>query len=197
MVNGKTYIGQHKYKELNDGYMGSGILIKDAQTKYGIENFKKDILVFNVAKKEHIDLLEKTFIASERNKVGKENCYNIANGGAEPLSEETKKKMSEAARNKPKPWVSEKALPKVRESYGYKHRDLSNRNHSYDEDWKQKVSEQTKIKMAKQKDNTTEYIHSIGYITTEDLIAMGWKDKQIRKLTPVGRYKRLKYFKPL
>ena len=65
---------------------------------------------------------------------------------------------------------------------------------TYTDEWKQKVSEQTKIKMAEQKAKDIEYIHSMGYITTEDLIASGWKDKQIRKLTPVGRYKKLKYF---
>jgi hypothetical protein len=66
LVNGKTYIGQHKYKELNDGYKGSGKTLWKAYRKYGIENFKKEILVFNISKKEHIDLLEKTFIAAER-----------------------------------------------------------------------------------------------------------------------------------
>lgn len=102
-INGKTYIGQHKYKDLNDYYMGSGKHLRAAQAKYGIENFKKEILVFNIAKKEHIDLLEKTFIASERERVGIENCYNITDGGeggAGPRSKETRKKISESHKGK-------------------------------------------------------------------------------------------------
>lgn len=103
-INGKTYIGQHKYKDLNDDYMGSGKHLKAAQAKYGIENFKKEILVFNVSKKEHIDLLEKTFIAAEREKVGVENCYNITGGGegalGRPTSKETKAKLSAANKGK-------------------------------------------------------------------------------------------------
>jgi len=100
LINGKTYIGQHKYKETPyDDYMGSGKLLHKAYEKYGIENFKKDILVFNIPERKYADLLEKTFIASEREKVGKENCYNIADGGEGRtglLSEETKKKMAES-----------------------------------------------------------------------------------------------------
>ena len=105
LINGKTYIGQHKYKELNDYYMGSGQLLKRAKKKYGIKNFKKEILVFNISKKEHADLLEKTFIASEREKVGAKNCYNISDGGggntsSSPCSEEHKRKISEAHKGK-------------------------------------------------------------------------------------------------
>jgi len=108
LINGKTYIGQHKYKDLNDDYMGSGKCLKRAQAKYGIENFKKDILVFGIVKKSFIDLLEKEYIKFYRS-IGKAE-YNIADGGQGgsinkgkkfgPMSEEHKRKISEAQKGK-------------------------------------------------------------------------------------------------
>lgn len=39
LVNGKTYIGQHKSKDvMNDLYLGSGKLLKMSIEKYGKEN---------------------------------------------------------------------------------------------------------------------------------------------------------------
>ena len=101
LINGKTYIGQHKYKELNDSYMGSGVLIKKAIKKHGVENFKKEILYSRIQYRETADDMERFAIAKER-AIGKAE-YNIANGGngTGTVSDETKQKISEARSGKP------------------------------------------------------------------------------------------------
>ena len=95
LINGKTYIGQHKYKKLDDNYMGSGKLIKLAIKKHGIENFKKEILYSRIQYKETADDMERFAIIKER-AIGKAE-YNISDGGnGGNLGEEVNKKISDA-----------------------------------------------------------------------------------------------------
>ena len=41
----KFYIGAHETFDVNDGYMGSGVYLRRAQKKYGMESFIKEILI--------------------------------------------------------------------------------------------------------------------------------------------------------
>ncbi len=73
-INGKFYIGKHQTKDLNDGYMGSGKLLKKAIEKYGIENFKKEIL-HSFDNELEMNNKEKELV------VISENSYNLCDGG--------------------------------------------------------------------------------------------------------------------
>ena len=77
-IDGKFYIGSHKTKDLNDKYMGSGKYLKHAQEKYGIENFKKEILfVFDTPEEmyaKEAEIVNADFLAEE-------NTYNLKIGG--------------------------------------------------------------------------------------------------------------------
>ena len=78
LVNNKVYVGVHKTKNLEDGYMGSGKVIKAAIEKYGLENFKKDILEFF----ENAELMyakEKELVTEEF--LEREDTYNLRRGG--------------------------------------------------------------------------------------------------------------------
>lgn len=73
-INGKYYIGKHQTKDLNDGYMGSGKLIRRAIEKYGMENFTKEIL-FIFDNEEEMNAKEKALVNIN------EMSYNLCEGG--------------------------------------------------------------------------------------------------------------------
>ncbi len=75
LINGKFYIGKHQTKDLNDGYMGSGRLLKQAVKKYGLDNFHKEILHVVQTEKE-MDILEKILVVPDQ-----EINYNLCEGG--------------------------------------------------------------------------------------------------------------------
>lgn len=142
-INHKTYIGQHKYYKsllVEDGYMGSGIILRKAQKKYGIENFTKEIITIAMSRSE-ANVLEMYYIAKER-KENTYGCYNIADGGqggawnkGVPCSDETKKKISKAIKGIKR---SDETIKKMVEN----HKGFSGCHHS--EESKAKISENEK-----------------------------------------------------
>lgn len=78
LINGKTYIGKHQTKNLYDDYMGSGKLIVAAISKYGLKNFRKDIL-FVFDNKDDMDAKEEEIVTEDY--VQSPDTYNLKTGG--------------------------------------------------------------------------------------------------------------------
>jgi len=78
LVNGKTYIGVHSTNNLDDGYIGSGKLLKKAIAKYGIEKFNCTTLCFfetaEEAYEEEEYLVNVDWVSCNKN-------YNLVVGG--------------------------------------------------------------------------------------------------------------------
>ena len=137
-LNGKIYVGKHSTDNLNDGYMGSGKLIKLAYNKYGVENFSKQILHFADTESELNDL-EMFYI---KDLDAKTNGYNLTDGGEGVVglqrTEETKQKLSEAWKGKKRGPMSEEHKQKISEA----HKGTSpwNKGKQYSEELKHKLS---------------------------------------------------------
>ena len=86
-LNSHFYYGVHSTNNLDDNYMGSGSRLKLAYQKYGIENFKKEILKFFDTRKE---ALEYEALVVNESLVQDNNCYNLIKGGYGDISEEHK-----------------------------------------------------------------------------------------------------------
>lgn len=78
VLNDKIYVGVHKTKNLDDGYMGSGKVIKRAIEKHGAENFTKVILeTFDDS--ESMYAREKEVVTDEF--LDRDDTYNLRRGG--------------------------------------------------------------------------------------------------------------------
>lgn len=119
LTNGKIYIGKHSTDNLDDGYFGSGKRLKYAISKYGIENFKKEIIAFCYTEDELNR--QESFYIRDFNSMDSSIGYNMTQGGdgavglirteehrnkislsntGKKLSEETKRKISESKKGK-------------------------------------------------------------------------------------------------
>ena len=76
--NGMVYIGIHSTDDLDDDYMGSGTFLREEQEKYGIENFKKEILEF-FDSREELSYREWEIVDEEF--VQRSDTYNLVLGG--------------------------------------------------------------------------------------------------------------------
>jgi len=78
LVNDKIYVGCHKTNNINDDYMGSGKQLVEAQQKYGIEHFKKEILhIFDNSD----DMFAKEKEIVDESFINRNDTYNLKTGG--------------------------------------------------------------------------------------------------------------------
>jgi group I intron endonuclease len=133
-LNGKIYIGQHQTENVDDGYMGSGMVIKQAVAKYGADNFTKEILYF-CTDWDTMNSMEEVIV--DEAFVKRKDTYNMKTGGRQGiLSEESRRKSSEAHKGKP---LSEEHKRKLLES---------RKGKPLPEETKRKISEAHKGKRA-------------------------------------------------
>ena len=78
LKNTKFYYGVHSTNDLNDGYMGSGAIIKEIIKKYGTDYLKKEIIKFFESSEEMYDY-ERQIVTNEL--IQNPNCYNLTPGG--------------------------------------------------------------------------------------------------------------------
>lgn len=102
LINGVRYLGQRKFSEGWQNYLGSGVVFKKALEKYGKENFKKDIIL-ECYSDEELNQAEYD-LSILLDVVESDEWYNLVLGGGTTRgwhpSEETKQKIGAATRDR-------------------------------------------------------------------------------------------------
>lgn len=91
LKNGKFYIGVHETHNLDDGYLGSGKILRNSVYYHGKENFKRDILEFCEDKKKTYQK-EKELVTEEL--IMNSKCMNLVVGGVGFINDEKHREVS-------------------------------------------------------------------------------------------------------
>lgn len=83
VINDKYYIGMHSTDNLNDNYIGSGKHLKYAIEKYGINNFKTEIIEW-LPNRTKLKDREREIVTEEL--INDKKCMNLKQGGYGGLS---------------------------------------------------------------------------------------------------------------
>ncbi len=78
VITGNFYIGMHSTSNINDGYLGSGLRLIRSVSKYGAENFTKEILEYCDSREI---LAKREFDVIDESVVNHPLCMNLRRGG--------------------------------------------------------------------------------------------------------------------
>lgn len=78
LFNNKIYVGLHSTDDVDDGYLGSGFILKQAIKKYGRAMFHREILAV-LRDREQARELEATIV--DREFIERSDTYNLKEGG--------------------------------------------------------------------------------------------------------------------
>jgi hypothetical protein len=78
IVNNKIYVGLHSTDNIDDGYIGSGFVLKSAIQKYGKDKFKREVLyIFD--ERSEARAMEASIV--DEDFVKRLDTYNLIEGG--------------------------------------------------------------------------------------------------------------------
>ena len=131
ILNNKFYVGMHSTNDMDDGYLGSGKILKNSIKKYGRHNFSIQILEHCNSKSDLINR-EKAIITKEL--IDNPLCMNINLGGGSswvmtaPWDTERKERYSVMMTGQGNPRYGKERTAKERAKISKNHADVSGTN---------------------------------------------------------------------
>jgi hypothetical protein len=191
LLSGRYYIGMHSTDDLNDGYLGSGTLLRRSINKHGKENHSIEILQF-LNSREELAAREKEIVSLQE--IAKKECMNLKVGGDgginSDMRQQSRKKRDWLRENSPT-WnseVSRRVSEGLRKYYQNRPGTFTGKSHKPETIQKMKTVAQGK---GKGTDNSQ---YGTCWITNEienkkihkgDLIPEGWRLGRRIKTTTV------------